>query len=92
MSESQPAPPFAPRPPTPTEDPAWAPNPNNFGINRRRCPMCVGRARGYIGACVGGPPCDACAKLGYTTEQCQSGEDGEAGGGRHERPGRKGRK
>ena len=92
MSESQPAPHFAPRPPTPTEDPAWAPTPNNFGINRRRCPMCVCRARGYIGACVGGPPCDACAKLGYTAEQCQSGQDGESGGGRHERPGRKGRK
>jgi hypothetical protein len=94
LSESQPAPAFAPRPPTPTEDPAWVPSPNNFGINRRRCPMCVCRARGYIGACVGGPPCDACAKLGYTAEEClcQSGGDGEGGGGRHERPGRKGRK
>lgn len=95
MSESQPVqdqptPPFAPCLATPTEDPLWVPNPNDFGINRRRCPMCVCRARSYIGACVGGPPCDACARIGYTTEQCQSGEDGEDGGGRHERPSRKG--
>jgi hypothetical protein len=97
MSESQPVqdqptPPFAPCLATPTEDPLWVPNPNDFDINRRRCPMCVCRARSYIGACAGGPPCDACARIGYTTEQCQSGEDGEDGGGRHERPGRKGRK
>ncbi|PMD51462.1 uncharacterized protein K444DRAFT_636754 [Hyaloscypha bicolor E] len=97
MSESQPAQyqptsPFAPCLATPTEDPLWVPNPNDFGINRRRCPMCVCRARSYIGACAGGPPCDACARIGYTAEQCQSGEDGEYGGGRHERPGRKGRK
>ena len=70
----------------------WVPNPNRFRVNRRRCPICVRRAKSFQHACHGGPPCDACATLGYSAEQCRTGEVGEGEGGRHERPGRKGGK
>ncbi|KAN0092187.1 hypothetical protein V8E51_018034 [Hyaloscypha variabilis] len=70
-----------------TEEPRWVPNPTNFGINKRRCPMCI--QRNAKQTCSGGPPCDACARLGYNARQCQTGEKGEEGGGKHEGSSRK---
>ncbi|KAE9366768.1 hypothetical protein N431DRAFT_471800 [Stipitochalara longipes BDJ] len=70
-----------------TAESGWVPNPTNFGINKHRCPMCV--KMDYKRTCSGGPPCDACARLGYNARQCQTGDEDEDGGGRHERPGRK---
>lgn len=51
--------------------------------------MCVRGARSFQHGCHGGPPCDACATLRYSAEQCRTGEVREGGGGRHERSGRK---
>jgi hypothetical protein len=50
--------------------------------------VCVRRGAGSTHPCHCGPPCDACVRLGYTDEQCETGDVG-GGGGKHERPGRK---
>lgn len=40
--------------------------------------MCVRKRR--EGACVGGPPCEACRKLRYSAEECQGWRYGDIKG------------